>query len=108
MHSQNEMFKQYDIGIGAGASGTAAICCKAGWKVAVVNNLAFGGHCAPLTRVPNASLGPMLPRRVQHAGNMSRVREALERGRGRARVVAKETMEGVHVAIDLDYLRKYR
>ena len=40
------MTKQYDlvaIGTGTGASGAAEICRKAGWKVAVVDNLPFGG-----------------------------------------------------------------
>lgn len=43
------MTKQYDliaIGTETGASGAAAICRKAGWKVAVVDNLPFGGTCA--------------------------------------------------------------
>ena len=34
------------IGTGTGASGAAAICRKAGWKVAVVDHLPFGGTCA--------------------------------------------------------------
>jgi tryptophanyl-tRNA synthetase len=36
------------------------------------------------------------------------VREALELGTARARMIARETMEMVHDALDLDYLRKYR
>lgn len=43
------MIKRYDliaIGTGTGASGVAAACRKAGWKVAVVDNLPFGGTCA--------------------------------------------------------------
>lgn len=43
------MTKQYDliaIGTGTGASGAATICRKAGWNVAVVDNLPFGGTCA--------------------------------------------------------------
>ena len=39
---------------------------------------------------------------------MARVREALEHGTGRARAIARETMERVHDALDLDYLRKNR
>ena len=42
------MTKQYDliaIGTGTGASGAATLCRKAGWKVAVVDNLPFGGTC---------------------------------------------------------------
>lgn len=43
------MAKQYDliaIGTGTGASGAATTCREAGWKVAVVDNLPFGGTCA--------------------------------------------------------------
>lgn len=43
------MTEQYDliaIGTGTGASSAAAVCRKAGWKVAVVDNLPFGGTCA--------------------------------------------------------------
>ena len=39
---------------------------------------------------------------------MVQVREALEHGTGRARLIARETMEMVHDALDLDYLRKYK
>ena len=61
-----------------------------------------------LTRVLNALLEPMRQWRVQYEGNMARVREALEHGTGRSRTIARETMERVHDALDLDYLRKYR
>jgi tryptophanyl-tRNA synthetase len=61
-----------------------------------------------LTRVLNELLEPMRQRRAQYEGNMARVREALEHGTGRARAIAGETMERVHDALDLDYLRKYR
>jgi tryptophanyl-tRNA synthetase len=61
-----------------------------------------------LTRVLNELLEPMRQRRAQHEGNMARVRDALEHGTGRARAIARETMERVHDALDLDYLRKYR
>ena len=61
-----------------------------------------------LTRVLNDLLEPMRQRRAQYEGNMVRVREALEHGTGRARSIARETMERVHDALDLDYLRKYR
>ncbi len=43
------MTQHYDliaIGTGTGASGAAAICRKAGWKVAVIDSLPFGGTCA--------------------------------------------------------------
>jgi glutathione reductase (NADPH) len=43
------MAKQYDliaIGTGTGASGAASRCRSAGWRVAVIDHLAFGGTCA--------------------------------------------------------------
>ena len=43
------MTKQYDliaIGTGAGASGAASRCRAAGWSVAVIDHLPFGGTCA--------------------------------------------------------------
>ncbi|MDZ4263367.1 MAG: NAD(P)/FAD-dependent oxidoreductase [Pseudomonadota bacterium] len=43
------MTKQYDliaIGTGAGASGVASRCRAAGWSVAVIDSLPFGGTCA--------------------------------------------------------------
>lgn len=43
------MTKQYDlvaIGTGTGASGAAARCRSAGWSVAVIDHLPFGGTCA--------------------------------------------------------------
>ena len=43
------MTKQYDliaIGTGAGASGVASRCHAAGWSVAVIDHLPFGGTCA--------------------------------------------------------------
>ena len=61
-----------------------------------------------LTRVLNELLEPMRQRRAQYEVNMARVRDALEHGTGRARAIARETMESVHDALDLDYLRKYR
>ena len=61
-----------------------------------------------LTRVMNELLEPIRKRRAQYKGNMARVREALEHGTGRTRAIARETMEMVHDALDLDYLRKSR
>ena len=61
-----------------------------------------------LTQVLNELLEPIRQRRAQYEGNMEQVREALEHGTGRARVIARETMEMVHDALDLDYLRKYK
>src|SRR3990167_5246798 len=43
------MTKQYDlivIGTGTGASVAASRCRAAGWKVAVIDHLPFGGTCA--------------------------------------------------------------
>lgn len=43
------MTKQYDlivIGTGTGASGVASRCRSAGWSVAVIDGLPFGGTCA--------------------------------------------------------------
>jgi len=43
------MTKQYDliaIGTGTGASGAASRCRSAGWSVAVIDHLPFGGICA--------------------------------------------------------------
>ena len=43
------MTKQYDlvvIGTGTGASSVAARCRAAGWTVAVIDHLPFGGTCA--------------------------------------------------------------
>jgi glutathione reductase (NADPH) len=43
------MTKQYDliaIGTGTGASGAASRCRSAGWSVAVIDHLPFGGTCA--------------------------------------------------------------
>ncbi|MEJ7667361.1 MAG: FAD-dependent oxidoreductase [Casimicrobiaceae bacterium] len=43
------MTKRYDlvvIGTGTGASGAASRCRSAGWSVAVIDHLPFGGTCA--------------------------------------------------------------
>lgn len=61
-----------------------------------------------LTRVLNELLEPIRQRRAQYECNMARVREALEHGTGRTRAIARETMEMVHGALDLDYLPKSR
>ncbi len=37
---------------------------------------------------------------------MTREREALEHGTGRARAAAREIVEKIHDALDLDYLQK--
>ena len=61
-----------------------------------------------LPRVPNELIEPIRQLRAHYEGNLARVREALEHGTWRARAIARETMEMVHDALDLDYLRQYR
>jgi tryptophanyl-tRNA synthetase len=60
-----------------------------------------------LTAVLNELLEPMRERRAKYESNMSLVREALEHGTKRGRAIARETMEMVRDALDLDYLGKY-
>ncbi len=60
-----------------------------------------------LTAVLNELLEPMRERRASYESNMSLVREALEHGTSRGRAIARETMEMVRDALDLDYLAKY-
>jgi tryptophanyl-tRNA synthetase len=60
-----------------------------------------------LTTVLNDLLEPMRQRRAKYDRKMSLVREALEHGTSRARAIARETMEMVRDALDLNYLRKY-
>jgi tryptophanyl-tRNA synthetase len=52
-------------------------------------------------------LEPMRERRANYESNMSRVREALEQGTKRGRAIARETMEMVRDALDLNYLGKH-
>jgi tryptophanyl-tRNA synthetase len=58
-----------------------------------------------LTTVLNEMLEPVRERRGQYASKMSLVREALDEGSGRARMVARETMEMVRDALRLNYGR---
>lgn len=60
-----------------------------------------------LTTVLNELLEPMRQRRMKYERNMSLVRDALEHGTNRGRAIARETMEMVRDALDLNYLRKY-
>jgi tryptophanyl-tRNA synthetase len=60
-----------------------------------------------LTTVLNELLEPMRERRAKYERNMALVREALEHGTKRGRAIARETMEMVRDALDLNYLRKY-
>ena len=61
-----------------------------------------------LSLVLNELLEPFRERRSWYEGNMNLVREALEAGTNRGRVIAKETMEMVRDALDLNYFAKYR
>lgn len=60
-----------------------------------------------LTEVLNDLLDPVRERRSRYEKNMPAVKEALEAGSKRMRIIARETMEMVHDALDLNYLGKY-
>ncbi len=60
-----------------------------------------------LTKHLNELLEPMRERRAKYAANMPQVREAVEHGTKRFRVLAQETMEMVHDALDMNYLEQY-
>jgi tryptophanyl-tRNA synthetase len=60
-----------------------------------------------LTLVLNEKLDPIRERRAKYEQNMPLVREAVEAGTKRMRIIAAETMEMVRDALDLDYLGKY-
>jgi tryptophanyl-tRNA synthetase len=60
-----------------------------------------------LTIVLDELLEPMRQRRLKYETNMSRVRDALEHGTNRARAIARETMDMVRDALDLNYLGKH-
>lgn len=59
-----------------------------------------------LAAVLNELLEPMRERRARYESNRSLVRDALEHGTRRGRAIARETMEMVREALDLNYLRK--
>jgi tryptophanyl-tRNA synthetase len=61
-----------------------------------------------LTEVLLTLLEPIRERRAYYEERMPLVREALEAGTARMRVLAVETMEQVRDALDLDYLAKHR
>ena len=61
-----------------------------------------------LTVVLNEKLDPFRERRAYYEANMGIVRDLLEAGTKRGRVIAQETMEMVRDALDLNYLAKYR
>ena len=44
--NKNDQFDLVVIGAGTGALGVARACAKAGWKVAIVDCLPYGGTCA--------------------------------------------------------------
>jgi tryptophanyl-tRNA synthetase len=60
-----------------------------------------------LVRALEALLAPIRERRAHYESNMSRVRDALEAGTGRARKAARETMALARDALDLNYLEKF-
>jgi tryptophanyl-tRNA synthetase len=60
-----------------------------------------------LTAVLNDMLDPIRERRSKYAANMPLVREALEHGTNAGRSMARETMEMVRDALDLNYLGRY-
>lgn len=60
-----------------------------------------------LTEVLNTKLDPFRERRAKYETNMPLVRDALEAGTRRMRVIARETMDMVRDALDLGYLEKY-
>ena len=60
-----------------------------------------------LTLVLNDKLDPFRDRRAKYETNMPLVREALEAGDEPMRTIARETMEMVRDALDLNYLGKY-
>jgi tryptophanyl-tRNA synthetase len=60
-----------------------------------------------LTTVLNGMLDPIRERRAKYEGNMSMVRESLEAGTNAGRAIARETMEMVRDALDLNYLGRY-
>lgn len=60
-----------------------------------------------LTEVLNEKLDPFRERRAKYESNMPVVREALEAGTNRMRTIARETMEMVRDALDLNYLGRY-
>ncbi len=59
-----------------------------------------------LTRVLNRLLEPMRERRAGFERNMPWVRDAVEAGSKRERVLAVETMERVRDALGFNYLRQ--
>lgn len=60
-----------------------------------------------LTVVLNDLLDPFRDRRARYEQNMPAVKEALEAGTNRMRVIARETMDMVRDALDLNYLEKH-
>ncbi len=60
-----------------------------------------------LTDVLNNLLDPFRDRRSRYEQNMPAVKDALEAGSKRMRTIARDTMEMVHDALDLNYLGRY-
>jgi tryptophanyl-tRNA synthetase len=61
-----------------------------------------------LAGVLNNLLDPIRERRSYYEARMPYVRDAIESGATRARVIARETMEMVRDALDINYLEKHR
>jgi tryptophanyl-tRNA synthetase len=59
-----------------------------------------------LARVINELLEPMRERRARYDSNVPLVREALQHGTQRGRAIARQTMQMVRDALDLDYFAK--
>lgn len=60
-----------------------------------------------LTTRLNEMLDPMRDRRARYASNMHAVKEAVEAGTVRMRTIARDTMDMVRDALDLNYLERY-
>jgi len=60
-----------------------------------------------LTKYVNNLLDPFRERRAYYEARMPLVRDALDHGSRRGRAIARETMEMVRDALDLNYLGRY-
>jgi tryptophanyl-tRNA synthetase len=60
-----------------------------------------------LTTVLSELLEPMRERRAKYASNKPLVRETLEQGTQRGRAIARETMEIVRDALDLNHFGRH-
>jgi tryptophanyl-tRNA synthetase len=60
-----------------------------------------------LTDVLQEKLEPFRERRAKYQANMPLVKAALEAGTNRMRTIARDTMEMVRDALDMNYLERY-